>query len=142
MKNCSNCKHNQGPDETGACVMPDAPSCYPPELALWEPIEDETPDLKTRGHILKKAHEIINGERQDLYGNPEDSFELIASYWSSYLTSRQKAKGGSGLSIYPHEVAEMMMLLKIARMAGKKLEVDNYCDLAGYAGLAADMVEK
>jgi len=52
MKNCSNCKHNQGPDETGACVMPDAPLCYPPELALWEPIEGfASPKMAPKNNI-------------------------------------------------------------------------------------------
>ena len=33
------------------------------------------------------------------------------------------------------------MLFKIARMSGQKPSIDNYVDLAGYAAIAADMVD-
>ena len=49
----------------------------------------ESNQEKKRGHILQKAHEIINGERQDSYGNPEDSFRLIGEYWSNYLKANE-----------------------------------------------------
>lgn len=91
---------------------------------------------KKRGKILLKALDIINGERQDTYGDPEDSFALIGEYWTSFLSRK------GSLDITPRDVAEMMMLFKIARMSGQKQCLDNYSDLAGYAGLAADMVEE
>ena len=107
-------------------------------------------DRPTRGKILKQALDVINGERQDSYGNPEDSFQLIAGYWNTYLIALQKnilAANGFDLDDYKlvdmlsaKEVAEMMMLFKIARMSGQKPCVDNYTDLAGYAGIAGDMV--
>jgi len=103
-----------------------------------------------RGKILEKALEIINGERQDSYGKPEDSFQLIADYWNVYLINLQKSilvKHGLNLDDYklvnlltPLEVAEMMMLFKIARMAGQGKHLDNIVDLAGYAGIAGDMI--
>jgi hypothetical protein len=96
-------------------------------------------DEMVRGKALKKALEIINGERQDSYGNPEDSFALIAEYWSTYLRAKKK-KSGSDTSIYPQEVAEMMALFKIARMSGQKTTADSYADCAGYIGLAGDMI--
>lgn len=83
-----------------------------------------------RGSALLEAHKIINGERQDSYGNPEDSFRLIADYWSAYLKVELSAV----------DVAHMMMLLKIARMSGQEPKKDNYVDLAGYAGIAGDMI--
>ena len=105
-----------------------------------------------RGKILMQALDIINGDRQDKYGKPEDSFALIAEYWNSYLISLQKnilEKNGFNLKEYKlvpmldcKGVAEMMMLFKIARMSGQVPSLDNYLDLVGYAGIAADMVEE
>lgn len=90
---------------------------------------------------MRKALDIINGERQDKYGNPEDSFALIGKYWTEFL----KANGVIAcdqVNISNKEVAEMMMLFKIARMSGQKPSLDNYLDLVGYAWIAADMVEE
>lgn len=94
-------------------------------------------DEMVRGKALKKALEIINGERQDSYGNPEDSFQLIADYWTCYLES---VGAGTGQMIKPRQVAEMMALFKIARMSGQKTTADNYADCAGYIGIAGDML--
>ena len=94
-----------------------------------------------RGQILNKALDIINGDRLDTYGKPEDSFEIIGKYWTTYLQANGLITG-SGALISPQEVAEMMMLFKIARMSGQKPSIDNYVDLAGYAAIAADMVDK
>jgi hypothetical protein len=80
---------------------------------------DVDADEMVRGKVLKKALEIINGERQDSYGNPEDSFALIAEYWSTYLRAKKK-RSGSDTSVYPIDVAEMMALFKIARMSGHR----------------------
>ena len=95
-----------------------------------------------RGSILKEAYKIINGERQDTYGNPEDSFSLIGKYWVEYLSANDRFEKKGSVGITARNVAEMMMLLKIARMSGQKPSTDNYADLAGYAGIAADMVDK
>lgn len=80
------------------------------------------------GDLLDEAKKIITGERQDAYGSPEDSFALIGSLWGAYL----------GRAITPREVADMMMLFKVARLKGQKPTRDTYRDIAGYAGIAAD----
>jgi len=97
------------------------------------PNEPLTAKTKSRGGVLKKALETINGERQDEYGAPEDSFQIIADFWTTYLNP--------GVRITARQVSEMMMLFKIARMKGQKPRVDNYVDCAGYCGIAADMLE-
>lgn len=82
-----------------------------------------------RGTILDKAKIVINGERQDQYGNPEDSFSAIAKLWTAYM----------GIEFSAHDVAMMMGLLKVARIKGGAGSEDSYIDLCGYAALAADM---
>ena len=84
--------------------------------------------------ITEEALRTINGERQDQYGNPEDTFRLIAHLWTAYLYS-----AALPITITPVMVADMMCLLKIAREKGGKGKRDNMVDLIGYAALAARM---
>lgn len=85
-----------------------------------------------RGRVLAEAANVINGERENQYGKPEDSFDVIASYWSIFLAANR------GQALTPKHVAQMMVLLKIARMQCGDDKWDNYVDAAGYIGLAAD----
>lgn len=84
--------------------------------------------------ITEEAMRTINGERQDQYGNPEDTFGKIAALWTAYLSG-----AGSVTGITPPMVADMMCLLKIAREKGGRGKRDNMVDLIGYAALGAEM---
>lgn len=89
-----------------------------------------------RGTLAIKALEVINGERQNQYGNPEDSFQLISDYWETYL--RSKGVINEENSLYASDVAIMMTLFKIAREANQHKE-DNIVDAIGYLAIAGDM---
>lgn len=101
-----------------------------------------------RGSVLREAEKVINGERQDVYGSPEDSFKLISEYWNTYLIEVQKkvlTKHGFNPSDYKlvdlldkSDVAMMMVLFKIAREANQHKR-DNVVDAAGYLGIYGDM---
>jgi hypothetical protein len=93
---------------------------------------------KRRGECLEKALDVINGERQDSYGNPEDSFGTIGEFLTTHLKAKGKLKPGEEITAL--DVAEMMALFKIGRMSGQKTTKDNYIDCAGYIGIAGDMV--
>jgi len=88
----------------------------------------------SRGSILQESKDVINGERQDQYGSPENSFELISEYWSIYLHSV-----GCTFSVTKENVAMMMTLFKIARESNQHKR-DNIRDAAGYLGIYADML--
>ena len=91
---------------------------------------------------LKAAAECVCGSREEDYGSPENNFRTIASLWNSYLY-------GAGLmenptphvwkGIKPKDVAAMMALLKVARIAGNRSKPDNWVDLAGYAACGAEI---
>lgn len=87
--------------------------------------------------ILDEAFKTINGERQDSHGKPEDSFQIIANFWTTYLGHKDMIIEGS-LGLSALDVAHMMTLFKIARMLGQKPKRDNYIDAAGYLAIAAD----
>ncbi len=85
-----------------------------------------------RAQTLKKAEECVLKDRQATHGRPEDSFGLIAQFWSSYL----------GHPIKDYQVAVMMSLLKIARLKHKPLNDDNWVDGVGYLACGAELSEK
>ncbi len=75
--------------------------------------------------ILEEAENVVNGARAREYGSVRANFEMIANLWSDYLETE----------VFSHDVAHMMMLLKIAR--GKKgYHRDSLVDCAGYARCA------
>ena len=86
---------------------------------------------RKRGNVLLEAHEVINGQRQDRYGNPEDSFRVIAKLWSTWI----------GKELFPRDVAMLMALLKVARARYGAGHRDSYVYGCGYLALAADMAE-
>ena len=106
------------------------------------------PPLPTLGDCLDEAKKTICGERQDVYGSPEDSFALIAKYWNVYLTEVQKSllvDNGFDPDEYKldpllgsKDIAHMMILFKMARVQGQAPSRDNYVDICGYASIAAD----
>lgn len=86
----------------------------------------------TREEILKEALQCVNGEREQQYGRAEDSFDLIANFWTMYLEHGCVGSNGMVL-LHPEDVAAMMALLKIARICTGRYKDDNWVDLAGYA---------
>lgn len=85
-----------------------------------------------RGYILDKAKEIIDGERQVIYGDAEDSFDTIAKLWSAYLNT----------PINSADVANMMILMKVARNSSGVYKDDNWIDICGYAALGGEIQGK
>ena len=95
----------------------------------------------TRAGILDAAKEIVTGERERQYGKPEDNFRMIGNLWEIYLKARCLDRDG-GLDILPEDVAMMMSLLKIARIASGNYKTDSFVDLAGYAACAGECAER
>ena len=86
--------------------------------------------MTTRKEILKQATDAVCTDREGQYGSPEDNFRRIADLWTAYW---------GGYPFEPKDVAMMMSLLKIARIATGKHKDDNYIDLAGYAACGAEL---
>ena len=89
--------------------------------------------LKCGETLFNDALEIINGGRQDEYGNPEDSFWEIAVRWNQYLSGRHKLKDGAHIS--SKDVALMMADFKLARECHQHKR-DNIVDCVGYLGIS------
>lgn len=82
-------------------------------------------------NILKEADSLIHGDRNNSYGSYERESERIAKGWSLIL----------GIEVKPEQVPLMMIWLKVSREAFRHKQ-DNLVDIAGYAGLAAELWEE
>jgi hypothetical protein len=82
----------------------------------------------TRSEVLGRADQLINGDRARQYGSAQDNFGCIASMWSAYTGTRINAA----------DVANMMALLKIARLRNGVHE-DSSIDGCGYLALAHEL---
>lgn len=80
--------------------------------------------------ILHEADALINGQRQQDYGDKLENFSQIAMLWQGTLAR----KLAPGVSITPEDVALCMMQVKIARLAKSPDHRDSVMDVAGYAG--------
>jgi hypothetical protein len=78
-----------------------------------------------RTNLLKKAAEYITGDRNNHYGPPHIDFQRTGELWTTYLGGKKKVNA--------HDVAVMMALLKISRIAWSPDKADHWVDLAGYA---------
>ena len=79
---------------------------------------------------IHRALEIIDGDRNEQYGEPERNLGAIAGMWTIYLMR----KGTTTLTA--EDVANMMALLKITREAHRHSD-DNFVDAIGYLELSA-----
>jgi hypothetical protein len=84
----------------------------------------------TRKEILETAAKCVVGDREEDYGSPEQNFDRIAAFWNIYL---------GGGDINAKDVAAMLALLKIARVASGHAKSDNWVDLAGYAACGGEI---
>lgn len=84
----------------------------------------------TRTEILMAANKCVAGDREQDYGSPEHNFGRIADLWTAY---KQEAV------FSPTDVACMLALLKIARIASGHAKEDNWVDLAGYAACGGEI---
>lgn len=88
----------------------------------------------TRPEILAAAEKCVCGDREQDYGSPEDNFSTIANLWIDYLAGK-----GIPADISAVDVAAMLALLKIGRIASGHAKADNWIDLAGYAACGGEI---
>ena len=81
---------------------------------------------------LDTANELINGARQETYGNATETARRIGLAWSSIL--------GLGEPIPPFQVQTMMAALKLVRASIEPSHEDSWIDAVAYTALANDSV--
>ena len=80
--------------------------------------------------ILQQADATINGPRQADYGDKLTNFSQISMLWQGMLAHKLLPDS----RITPEDVALLMMLVKMARLAKSPDHYDSVLDIAGYAG--------
>ena len=100
---------------------------------LRHQLKDTSNETSVRQQVLEEALSITTKDRNLSYGNPEDNFRDIAAFWQIYLDG----KNCHGVELTPATVADLMILMKVARNLHKPSR-DNYVDIAGYAACGAE----
>lgn len=82
-----------------------------------------------RAAILDRARECVMVDRAATHGDAERSFGRIAAYWSAHLDHPVSAT----------DVAVMMTMLKLARIATSPEHMDHWVDGAGYLACGGEI---
>ena len=82
--------------------------------------------MTTRIAQFDQAAETIAHDRYSSYGDPVEGFSRIALMWSAI----------TGVEISSHQVAHMMIALKLSRLQADPTHLDSLIDIVGYARCA------
>jgi len=82
----------------------------------------------TRAALLDEAKELITGDRNNQYGPPAQDFQRSAAALNAY-----GYRGPQGRPLVAHDIAIMIMAVKISRLMWTPGNRDSWVDLAGYA---------
>lgn len=93
---------------------------------------EKPPVVAPRVEALRQAATIIQGERDDTYGGPEDNFARIAKIWSVIFA----------MEVTPTQVAAAMAGVKLARLVNSPDHADSWVDLAGYAACGYEVSKR
>ena len=85
--------------------------------------------MKITKEFLSEATRLVGDDRETDYGDKVHNHNNIARLWSVYLDEKIEA----------HDVAIMMVLLKIARTKLGKVSKDTYIDMAAYGAIAGEI---
>ena len=94
-----------------------------------------SPPTITKEALLEAAKGTV-ADRGLNYGTPEDNFGRIARLWNIHLTNRHNGP------LTPADVAQMMVLMKVARLENTPAHLDSWTDIAGYAACGANITCK
>ena len=86
----------------------------------------------TRAGILGEAARIVTQDRNVTHGEPEETFGLIAAYWSAHL----------GIAVSETDVAALMTLFKLARLKANPTNPENWVDGCGYLACGGEIGAK
>jgi hypothetical protein len=67
-----------------------------------------------------------------------ENHENISRLWTGYLQNKTKLN----INILPEDVANLMVLLKIARSQGGAFNIDDFVDMTGYSAIAGHITSK
>lgn len=101
--------------------------------------EEETPEnaASLRADILAEAASLVLGDRNASYGPPHQDFMRTADM----LTAAFRHKLSPGERFHAHEVAEIMICIKLSRLQWSPNKRDNWTDIIGYGACGYEAYE-
>jgi hypothetical protein len=82
--------------------------------------------------VLRLAFQTLE-QREDTYGTPYENFKRVADMLTAYL----------GVDVQPHDVCVIEIIQKIVRLqTSNGLHSDSWIDIAGYAGIGAEVAHE
>lgn len=87
------------------------------------------------GEICTKAATLVGGDREKVHGEKGKNFGNIARMWNAYLGIRKEREK----ELTATDVAIMAVLMKVARTQSGEFNIDDFVDIAGYAGCAGEL---
>lgn len=123
-------------------IDPQRESSMKATVAFIEQLEDQKADAIVAGERMTKtklldAAKATVADRGVAYGGVEDNFARIARLWQTHFLN----KAGAVVEITPDDVAQMMVLMKVARLENQPNHLDSWTDIAGYAACGAEITQ-
>jgi len=85
-----------------------------------------------RKDVLGTADKLVNGDRNNQYGDPRQDFQRTAALWTALLGDQLTRP------LEDWQVAQFMAALKLSRISWTPAKEDSWVDLAGYAACGAE----
>ena len=80
------------------------------------------------GNSITKAESLVNGDRDEEYGEPSVNHKRIAELWSVILDQ----------AVSEQDVYLCMIAVKMSRLIHDNEHEDSWIDIAGYAALGGE----
>lgn len=90
-----------------------------------------------RREALDAAAACVLSDRNKDYGSPERNFETTAAMMDAYLRGRGLLP--ASVRLESHDVAALMICLKLARLVTSPGKADTWVDIIGYASCGAEV---
>ena len=98
--------------------------------------ELEAPSLSPRQDMLRTVERLVSNNRNLDYGEPVQNMARTAEMLAAYLGKR------TGRELEATDVAAFGIILKLGRLAENPTHKDSWQDVAGYASIGFECVEK
>ena len=90
-----------------------------------------------RSRLLEEAIQIVCGDRNISYGDPQADFKRTAGIWTAMFGVLLKEDA----EFQSHHVAMAMIALKLSRLMWSPDKYDSWLDMAGYSATGWDTVQ-
>jgi hypothetical protein len=98
----------------------------------------EHPSLSARAVLLREAEALVTGDRNNTYGPPTQDFRRTADM----LTALGFRAAPEGREIEAHDVAVIVIAVKLSRLTWSPAKRDSWVDIAGYAACGNECAEE